>query len=68
MGTIDITSGTAVAVTGTCLVTRFGVPNISGSDYTAHLYCNGDQRAAGDTSPCPAPLIDANNFGPPCEE
>ncbi|MCI5207304.1 MAG: hypothetical protein D3910_00565 [Candidatus Electrothrix sp. ATG2] len=38
------------------------------STFTAYTYCNGEQRAEGDTSPCPAPLIDANNLGLPCEE
>ncbi|WP_339133413.1 MAG: hypothetical protein WGN25_12710 [Candidatus Electrothrix sp. GW3-4] len=57
-------------VTGYCRVMTGGLFSYEtdGSYYTAHLYCNGEQRSEGDTSPCPVPLIDANNLGLPCEE
>ncbi len=57
-------------VKGYCRVMTGGLFSFEtdGSYYTAHLYCNGEQRPEGDTSPCPAPLIDANNLGTPCEE
>ena len=57
-------------VTGYCRVMTGGLFSYEtdGSYYTAHLYCNGEQRDEGDTSPCPAPLVDPNNLGLPCEE
>ncbi|MDU9050718.1 MAG: hypothetical protein Q3M30_17865 [Candidatus Electrothrix sp. Rat3] len=71
LAAVDISSPTEIIAQCGCETVIFGgstMPCTGTISYTAHLYCNGEQRSEGDTSPCPAPLIDANNLGLPCEE